>query len=149
LVGPARAGDGGDEGERLHGSIEIADLDEIVARESCVMFYEGNLCRSFGTSWGELAPACQEVHRRFELEPFASTRYREHIYDPADARGDCGETRRDFDSTTTEPATLRIYRVRPAGGRGALPQSSRRDSPPPDGRPPAVVCAARFRTDRS
>lgn len=110
LVGPPRTHNV--ERTPLRGSIGIADLDEIVAREPCVMFYEGNLCRSYGTSWDDLAPACKEVHRRFELEPAASTHYREHIYDPADARGDCGGTNRDFDFTTIARARLTLYRIR-------------------------------------
>ncbi len=109
LVGPPK--DEGQARSRPENAIVIDELGVAIAEKSCVMYYEGNLCRSYGNSWQDLAPACKAAHARYDLELVAEHHYTEHIYDPADARGDCGASDpRDYNPPTDE-AMLKLYRV--------------------------------------
>ncbi len=95
-------------------AIRLEDLDRTLAGRSCVMYYEGNLCRSFGKSWQQLAPACEAMHRKFGLDVAAQAEYTEHVYDPADARGGCSEYDPNAYGPPTGLATPRLYRVQTA-----------------------------------
>ncbi len=121
MVGPPRM-DGPRHSLPKHAT-DIEGLDRALGDESCVMFYEGNLCRSFGESWSNLAPACRAMHERYRLVPVAEGHYTEHTYDPADASGACG----DFDPSSyrihSDEATLRLYTV---AGRQRSAQSEDR-----------------------
>ncbi len=120
LVGPPRHQEQGR--SQPENAIAIDRLGEAIGDKSCVMYYEGNLCRSYGKSWQDLAPACKAVHERYKLEPVAEQHYTEHIYDPADARGECGASDPSDYHPPTDEAKLKLYRIagltnNPDGGR--------------------------------
>lgn len=93
------------------GTIEIAEIDKRVDAGECVLFYEGNLCRAFGTSWNNLAPECKTMHTRYRLEKLAEQEYNEYVYDPADARGGCAPAGDEPHVRDGEVARLRLYRI--------------------------------------
>ncbi len=109
LIGAARGSDGG---RPMPKQVVTTDgVDAAIDGHDCALFYEGNLCRSYGNSWSDLAPACKRMHEVFDLAPIRESRYTEHIYDPADARGLCGPATTRYDPPTDE-ATLRLYRIK-------------------------------------
>lgn len=111
LIGPPRAH--GLDQTPPHGAVDIDALDSAVGEAQCVLFYEGNLCRSFGKSWSELAPTCNDIHERYTLEVVAEAQYTEYVYDPADARGGCSAPPPGgrYPAPPTDEARLRLYRI--------------------------------------
>jgi hypothetical protein len=109
LVGPNRRPDS--QRAQPHEAIDIGGVAAAIEGAPCAMFYEGNLCRSYGTGWSDLAPTCREMHERFRLEPFAEGTYREHVYDPADARDSCSPPAQGSYDPPADLARLRMYRI--------------------------------------
>ena len=104
------------------GARSTDEISRSVQDLPCVYYYEGNLCRSYAPGSAALAPACLSMHEQFDLHLVAAEEYREHVYDPADARGMCGPSAEDRYVLPTNLVTVRLYQVTHRATPNKLPQ---------------------------
>ncbi len=116
-----------------------AALELIENPPECLYVYEGLSCRSHRPASKPVAPVCDELRRRLDLEPVASTHLLSRVYDEVNAgRVYTLEDGRTIVEQTLAPGDdipLTLYRVRGLAKRedGAQVAEAKRDRDPGNG----------------